>query len=1054
MKVESEGPPSTGVPSQQQAVAAHPSGPPNSSSSNSSSSNNNNGSNYDSSSSSSSSFCSSSFSSRFLNRQVLVGVRFRPPVLSPTVPRRHLLSPSRGPQGGPHQGGHSGGPSGGSSGVPLAEGAPEDAAAVSPTSGVCRASDSADASPGEGTGAPQGAPSGALSSTSSLGTLPGGGASTSSLSSVTGGGPSSTSSLSTLTGGPPPKGPPKVVRRPPWARKGPQDSNWALREEESDGWVLAAPWALDMGGPLNGGAPQVDGAPSVSDNCTHPGGPPRVWDGYKDVCYEADCLLPPGSTNAEVYVHLVKDCVAAALHGYNAAVLAYGQTASGKTHTMFGGGPQGPPTRAPSKVAGGLQKGAPTKGGGPLQGPRKEEEKGVIEMALGDIFKEKETRREGDTFTVSVSMLEVYQETVTDLLQGGPHGGPLGGVGTPGGPPSAAADARPKRAISLCERADGTLDLGSLSSFPVSSLTEALSLVQRGQQQRHAAATAANARSSRSHAVLRIVLTHTAAAAAGTAAAAAAGVSSGVASGEGPPKDSSSTGAPPRGPRRTSVLSLVDLAGSESAGGPKGVTGGPQGVKGAPITQREGGSINRSLLALSRVVKALTQQQKQQQQQQQQQQEQQHDTGVPTGSSMDTDGAPTPVGTHRRAAGSSAAATGATGATGATAGASGAAAPAAAAAAAAAAGPPFLGIRDSKLTRLLSDCLGGPSKTSVICLCLPGVSFYRQTAATLAFAKDASKIPIAQETGGPQGPHGSLHGGPHQGGPHKSKYKRPRKELEPAAAAAAAATAAGAVSGDAGGAAGSCVHDEYTEEGSSTGGPSTSGGPPIGAPHHRQFVYIPTGCQQCRVLYKGLKEAKEEIAYLRVQLRQFKYVVNRGLAAAAAAAPAAAAAAPGAGAPAASTNAPRPGNAAAAAAAAPGGATSLSSNDTTNGSSNCSSICSSSISSSSSSSNSSSTPRRTEPDKLRYVYNQGSGSLGVYGASAAGKENTAAAAAAAAAAPAASAAAVQQQTLNYGLGVCYKPPQTGAPVDTHKGALGGPLSGPHMPQHEQLKKDP
>ena len=541
----------------------------------------------------------------------------------------------------------------------------------------------------------------------------------------------------------------------------------------------------------------------------------------------------------------------------------------------------------------------------------------------------------------------------------------------------------------------GTLDLGTLSCCPVSSLSEALSLLQRGQQQRHAAATAANARSSRSHAILRIVLTPSAAtatAAAGAAAAppptAAAATTTAVrtaeatapaaaeapprerSSGEGPPKDNSSSGAPPRGPRRASVLSLVDLAGSESAGG-------PQGPKGGPVTQREGGSINRSLLALSKVVKALTQQQQQQQQQRQQQQQQQKQDGSfgaagsgdsegPPRAPSTSLGAPTSGGPRRHL-------------------------------------PPFVGLRETKLTRLLSDCLGGHCKTSVICLCVPGVSFYRQTAATLTFARRARKIPPPPEEGGPQG-------GP-QGPP---KPKRPRTaNSETDNAAAAAATAAAAAAAGPGGS------EESAQEGLQG---SSLGGPQGGL--HRSVVYVPTGCLQCRSLYKALQEAREEIAWQRVQLRQLKYVVSRGLPSAApAAAPAAAAAAAAAPAGTASNDSSSfssSSNSSSSSTSCSNGSTSSSYSYSGSSSSTNSSYSSSSSNSSySSSSNSSSTPRRTERDKLWPEYSQ---------SFAAAKEN-------AAAAP----QQLQQLKTDFDGGTCYKPSQQGAPLNT-----GGPLRGPPL----------
>ena len=248
-------------------------------------------------------------------------------------------------------------------------------------------------------------------------------------------------------GGIPSRGGP---RRPPWARRGPSDEDWSFREgEETEGWILAAPWALDLGGPPRVGPLPEIGAPGGVVRA--PSGPQRIWDGYKDICYEADYVFGPNATNAEVYIHLVKHLVSAAIKGRNAAVLAYGQTAAGKTHTMFGGPLRMPSSRggAPQQ-RGGLQ-GAPHEQ--PNQGPQGAPEKGIVELALRDLFREREeTKGDTEAFSVSIAMLEVYQETVTDLLLGGPQGPPGGGPTQTGGAPH---DGRQKRTIALCDRSDG-----------------------------------------------------------------------------------------------------------------------------------------------------------------------------------------------------------------------------------------------------------------------------------------------------------------------------------------------------------------------------------------------------------------------------------------------------------------------------------------------------------------------------------------------------------------------------------------------------------------------
>ena len=48
--------------------------------------------------------------------------------------------------------------------------------------------------------------------------------------------------------------------------------------------------------------------------------------------------------------------------------------------------------------------------------------------------------------------------------------------------------------------------------------------------------------------------------------------------------------------------------------------------------------------------------------------------------------------------------------------------------------------RDSKLTRMLQNALGGNSKTYLICAIRPGARFYEETGSTMRFANDAKKL--------------------------------------------------------------------------------------------------------------------------------------------------------------------------------------------------------------------------------------------------------------------------------------------------------------------------
>jgi hypothetical protein len=54
--------------------------------------------------------------------------------------------------------------------------------------------------------------------------------------------------------------------------------------------------------------------------------------------YQFDGVMSPDCSQGEVYLLVVLPLVEAVPAGYNATVLAYGQTCSGKTYTMGTGG--------------------------------------------------------------------------------------------------------------------------------------------------------------------------------------------------------------------------------------------------------------------------------------------------------------------------------------------------------------------------------------------------------------------------------------------------------------------------------------------------------------------------------------------------------------------------------------------------------------------------------------------------------------------------------------------------------------------------------------------
>ena len=87
-----------------------------------------------------------------------------------------------------------------------------------------------------------------------------------------------------------------------------------------------------------------------------------------------------------MYDVAAKPIIDSVLEGFNGTIFAYGQTSSGKTHTM--------------------------------QGPDIEdiEMQGIIPRMVRTVFNQIETASEAIEFTVKVSMVEIYMEKIRDLI--------------------------------------------------------------------------------------------------------------------------------------------------------------------------------------------------------------------------------------------------------------------------------------------------------------------------------------------------------------------------------------------------------------------------------------------------------------------------------------------------------------------------------------------------------------------------------------------------------------------------------------------------------------
>lgn len=139
----------------------------------------------------------------------------------------------------------------------------------------------------------------------------------------------------------------------------------------------------------------------------------------------------------------------------------------------------------------------------------------------------------------------------------------------------------------------------------------------------------------------------------------------------------------------------------------------------------------------------------------------------------------------------------------------------------------------------------------MICLCAPGKAAYRETAATLDFARSARSVKGRLEW--------------LAGKRAKRRRTEGREKLRPSGARATeTATPASVAEGSL---AEKDKADNKAEKASATASCCKTPAPPA-------FVYVPTGCTQCRALHRQLEAARAEIAFLKVELRQLRYVVE------------------------------------------------------------------------------------------------------------------------------------------------------------------------------------
>ncbi|KAG9271239.1 kinesin heavy chain [Astyanax mexicanus] len=165
--------------------------------------------------------------------------------------------------------------------------------------------------------------------------------------------------------------------------------------------------------------------------------------------YVFDRVLPPNTTQELVYDSCAKQIVKDVLEGYNGTIFAYGQTSSGKTHTMEG----------------------------KLHDP---DHMGIIPRIAQDIFDHIYSMDENLEFHIKVSYFEIYLDKIRDLLDVS------------------------KTNLAVHEDKNRVPYVKGCTERFVSSPEEVMDVIDDGKANRHVAVTNMNEHSSRSHSIFLI----------------------------------------------------------------------------------------------------------------------------------------------------------------------------------------------------------------------------------------------------------------------------------------------------------------------------------------------------------------------------------------------------------------------------------------------------------------------------------------------------------------------------------------------------------------------
>jgi hypothetical protein len=302
--------------------------------------------------------------------------------------------------------------------------------------------------------------------------------------------------------------------------------------------------------------------------------------------FDFDAVFGPTSSQATVYGETVGDAVTRNIfRGFHTTIIAYGQTASGKTYTM--GGPRDAKVLAGEAVTPCTHKNQSQHANQHDDDTKYQvdPDDGIIPRAIHDLFQAK--RKEqlsggGRQVTVELTYLEIYNDELRDLLVETDDGHGMANNAN-ANMSSPTPSNNNNSFLELRDHGDKVgVAVTGLTKLRVESVDQAKALMEQATLRRTTGSTRLNERSSRSHAICTLLVTI-----------------------EQPPDGNGNATMNPNGSSRTrrggsetitAKLTLVDLAGSERIK-ETGVVG---------IQKQESININKDLFVLGKVVSALS----------------------------------------------------------------------------------------------------------------------------------------------------------------------------------------------------------------------------------------------------------------------------------------------------------------------------------------------------------------------------------------------------------------------------------------------------------------